>query len=138
MCLHFKLTENSNPLVAQQDREVFKVLHKTREGALISPFRQYPYELNKECESDLGEAEIVVSSTMTPYFQVSEGLHSVATYNEARRLIIRLKMDSISFGQPVADNRIFRAIIPEGAVYYIGINGDVVSNRLKLLEEAYS
>lgn len=99
------------PKKATHDILVFKLL--TPE--LKSPYKNFQYTLGKEFSAKIvkkmnpswGEFAIVVN----------EGLHAWRTGERAQNLSCNSR-------------KCYPAIIPKGALYYIGDNDDIVSNKL--------
>lgn len=119
MCLY---TKQIAPKVAEKDIVVYKVLDYN----MGSPYYGLLYHLNRKITSDLN----IYDSRWhlgTQLLTVEEGLHSctkrIAAYLIQRYLNIYYKKSGITYS-------VYKAIIPKGSKYYIGLNNDIASDAL--------
>lgn len=102
------------PRKTYKAKVVFKILRVGRAGGLSSPHR------NTRWKSKSMKAEIETN----PWGKsVYGGIHAFRTYERAERHVMEM-------GNP--SWKIFKASIPVGSKYIIGLNGDIVSNHLKV------
>ena len=125
MCLQ---TTWDAPKTARKDIEVFKYFREIEDNKLMSPFYHMVYELNKLYCTEMvvteGSQSFDDKATKDRRFypkefltEISEGFHSALT---AERL---------------EESLIYRCKIPKGALYFIGLTGLVVSNKIIILEK---
>lgn len=129
MCLRISEKHHltGEPLVAKRARRVFKLLEyiggKSRLWA--SAFRGHKYAFGRE---ESAELFVVPRWDWIANKTVKDGLHAytgrAAAYRHAKNW---------SSGGP--RHAAFIAIIPKGAKYYIGTDGDIVSNKLIVTRE---
>ena len=160
MCLHFPRDENSSqvpePLNAYEDIEVFKVLRlreptiytvreEDPERVMHSPFRLMTWRLGgtrvatlAKPERRLVHADHDGPSMPTPYWAIEEGLHAMRTKQDANKFIHRFKteycMGMMSRGG-MPDLRVFLAVIPKYAKYFIGVDGDIAASQMTIVRE---
>jgi len=108
-----------NSLIAKEDINVFKILTRGN----FAPFKSFLYEKGMHYYQEgkpfgIGKIEKPWYSSMWR-FDVEQGLHSYTSKSKAE--------EHLSF---YINIKIVKMIIPKGALYYIGINGDVVSSEL--------
>lgn len=119
MCLY---TKQIKPKVAEKDIVVYKILDYN----MGSPYYGLLYHLNRKITSDL---QIYDSRRFlgTQLLNVEEGLHSftkrIVAYLTQRYLNIYYKKSGITYST-------YKAIIPKGSKYYIGLNNDIASDAL--------
>lgn len=119
----------SGPYIAQERKLVYKVLRKERYGngkeRLVSPYRDYVYRPYTVHEASLRpRKELHYTGHAFKRGQaIHRGLHACTYVGSAKRLMADL-------GEGVC----VRAYIPKGATYYLGDNGDIVSNILMVLD----
>ncbi len=117
MCLiiDFKFAKRQGiayaPHIATRPILVWKMLEPSFawHNEWVSPYRLMPYAFGKEHESEL-------KIPSCPY-SIREGLHAFWHKETA--------LDRV-----YSDREIFPAIIPIGAEFFIGTNGEIVSNKL--------
>jgi hypothetical protein len=134
MCLLFN--KHTPIRIATKDIAVYKLLDKWGDKTLHSPFWSYKkwvigrkYSIpklgiiHKKGSSFDGYDEVSAMSKWKPgcIWSVAEGFHSSKTKERIQ--------DSSRY-------RIYKCIIPKGAEYITGIDGLMVSNQLKVIEEA--
>lgn len=115
MCLRInsQIHPNLQPLVAEEDIMVFKVLeHKKYEWK--TPYR------NKRVFFFFGKAKLHAKLNVENDEYVDKGIHSCLRSSTAASILL----------SNCDDGKVFTAIIPKGAEYFIGRWGDVVSNKL--------
>lgn len=113
------------PLVADKDILCFKHLRKNVYHYYYTPYQLKTVEFNKN-----GVAELVsnVKSEKLP-FTMNKSLLSLG-------FIITKGIHSFSFKKhPYYGTLCFKAIIPQGALYYVGNNKDLVSSKLIIFED---
>lgn len=131
MCLSIKLF--SRKQIADEDIEVFKVLRRFEYDPWTTPYRKVPVRFNAPMESKLGRGIISVNS----------GIHSYTTLSGARKAKAHMgDSDMLWAWSEPAQFRIFEAVIPKGAEYYLGeheyfdgfYTGSYASNKLIILD----
>ncbi len=119
MCL---ISHEVESTYAEKDIHVYKVLRRF-EGVLYSPyFKKFTWRLG-----EINQSQIIANRTQGKT-HVDNGLHSFMVLREAESLIIAEFNYSNEY-------HVYNAIIPAGARYYIGINGDLVSSHLKITQQ---
>lgn len=114
MCMRIK----TGPHKARSDKKVFKVLEVSdATGKLVSPYQETPYRLGRTMKSPIVARP--GCGGLQPGGGIDQGLHACTTLTATESH----RFDS-------CDWRVFRARIPAGATYYIGENGDIVSDQL--------
>src|SRR5687767_11820959 len=108
MCI--TVTKDGNPVqvrVAKRNIKVYKILEGTH--VLTSPYMSWPYELG-EVKTVLAEAwQYAVERGSALGYRVGEGgLHTYGSVEKARN-------------SGWSRGRIYEAIIPKGAEYYVGV-----------------
>lgn len=120
MCLY---TKQILPKVAKKDIVVYKVLDHN----MFSPYYGLSYLLNRKITSKLMRYDHVWNPS-TQIFIVEEGLHA---YTKRRVAYVKQhylnKVDGEDF---LTTYSVYKAIIPKGSKYYIGLNGDIASDAL--------
>lgn len=119
MCLYTKM---ETPATAEHDIEVFKVLRvdKYYPNAAFSPFRSMCYRF--------GFKHSAVLDSCSLDNEVNCGMHSFGDNDGAQ-------LERMEWGMP--DYKVFRAVIPKGALYYKGTYGmaeSYASDRLIIME----
>lgn len=117
MCLSInkKFHKNNKPLKAEKDIRVYKCLDVNQFG-ITTPFMYYPINF-EEGKCILTSRKLKVTSEDT----IIEGIHAYCTKERAT-------VTSSMF--PETGTTIFKAFIPKGTKYFIGDNGDIVSEKL--------
>lgn len=100
--------KRGKPHIAQQDIKVYKLLNKGR----ISPQMRYQWPAKL-----LVHAKLKVKK----HFNVFEGLHAYVTLKAAKRNTRTIFVDK---------RFVHHATIPRGALYYKGMNTDIVSTAM--------
>lgn len=122
MCLTIKgkyeKTKSDKPLprVAGRDKIVYKVLRRYGDD-LISFHQMYTYRLGKVYSSSLG---VEKAFSVWAGWKVEKGLHAY---------INRVTAENDLYNASIV---LIKCRIPKGAKYYLGMNGDIVSNRIIL------
>ena len=117
-----------NKRTAVNDIQVYKILkeRKTRifnRIKYVSPYYKFKYKLNKVYQSELE----LDSQTLDGVLMIEKGLHSFINLQHAEYYR--------AVGGPCCETWIiFKAIIPKGSTYYINEIGEIVSNKLKIVE----
>lgn len=158
MCLIMPRVENDNaprPQFAVEDIIVFKVLRlrkpttlfttgpKSVELVLTSPYRLTGWVQGetKKAMLDVPERRTDYSNgddNPTLYWGIEEGLHALRTRKDAYAFIEEFKTNffvKLREDVTLIDLRIFKAVIPSGSWYHVGVNGDIVADHLTLVEE---
>ena len=128
---------NSIPdlLTAYVDIPILKVGESKGENVMISPYRGFEYELGKTyC---LGQALRVRGTSW--YCFVNEGFHSynsldVYIHNESWAVLV-YKNSHYIINQYPPTVSVFKGIVPEGAHYYINRYGEIVSDKIVILNK---
>lgn len=105
--------------VAKKDIPVYKLLTLNRDGTFESPVREFPYTLNTVMVSPL---ETLTRRTIS----VDLGLHAFRDRNHA--------FSSLLYSHSIR-TLVLKAIIPKGSLYIKGVEGEIISNQLIVLEE---
>ena len=117
------------PLVAKTNIRVVKVLEQIID-LYYTPYRRmyvfFDTDGVMECKkTTLGLKRQFFSGRN--YWWVNEGYHSYVNSLAAEPILIN-----------ISGSLIFNAVIPKGSLYYIGKNGDVVSDQLIILNHCYN
>lgn len=127
MCLYIK----SGVHEAQTDIHVFKVLEpRFSGGRYITPFFFTPVNFNPQNIATMKSELLEVYDDDSETNVVRIGIHS----------FVNLKaVENYDFNRFSNTYHFCNAVIPKGARYYIGVDDDVVSDRLVIFEneEAY-
>lgn len=151
MCLFVSESHHPDlkPLIAEEDIEVIKFLvlpsiehrpHFVKDktqwipfmNPLRTPFREVPVEFdeNGECvmESELEKPQY---ASLSLYRIVSVGIHAYGKNRDnSSDWADIIQSYCLNFnGTP------FKAYIPKGAQYYVGIDGDIVANKMIIKNE---
>jgi len=128
--------------IAQEDISIFKVLYKSNnllysEKTFISIYRDFPYTLNKEVESEI-EMEPWKSGNIDVVFKA---LHS---YDPKSTSFVKIAGTRVHLyhndshgwlGNFFIDNCVrANGIIPKGSAYALNDTGEYISNRIILKE----
>lgn len=101
---------------------VYKIIMKTKTG-FKTPFRYYPVDFIKnEC--------VLKSKLIKDGYIVDNGIHAYRSLDRAVSEMENLKWFSFNCSFIV-----FKAIIPKFSNYYIGCDGDIVSNKMIITDE---
>lgn len=110
---------------AREDIKVYKILNKNRLFNIYkSPYQCTPYILNKEYTSVLCDS---ISHITERVFIVEEGLHTFLNKDDAIKHCLGGSSSWV----------VCEAVIPKGSKYAIGVQNDVVSNRLIVIKEIW-
>ena len=114
------------PKIADTDILVYKLLSLSSNGNIYTPYQGYRIDFKEGTfvypQTKIGKLNGI--SFFVPY--IDEGIHSCFSKNAITRIFnVRLYSNY--------DN-IYYAIIPKGSEYYIGMDGDIVSNNLIVFE----
>ena len=128
MCWETRLKECQIKRTAVNDIQVYKILRERRTWILnrikyISPYYDRRYKLNKIYKSRLE----LDSQTREDVLIIKKGLHSFTNLQHAEYYR--------AAGEPYCETWIiFKAIIPKRSTYYTNEIGEIVSNKLKIVE----
>lgn len=119
MCLYSK---TGIIKTAKKDIKCYKVLetYKGRRYKFRSPFMDHKYYFNTLYKAKLVSEGVHGSDLI----RIDEGLHAFTSKEEARMLQGRSRVLFI-----------FKAIIPKGSLYCKGLDRDIVSNQLIILDK---
>jgi hypothetical protein len=120
------------PYVSHNGIKVYKVLRNPFslfDKDYLTPFQHKRIRFNKKGECTLTSEVIAVQTSWWYSFYINEGIHAWTSKKEAEYWV--LHHDGL-----LADERytIFEAVIPAGAEYYLGLDHDVVTNKLIIYE----
>lgn len=102
---------------------VYKIIMKTKTG-FKTPFRYYPVDFIKN--------EYVLKSKLIKNNHiVDEGIHAYRSLKTAVAYAYDISMNSWIRANYI----VFKAIIPKFSNYYIGCDGDIVSNKMIITDE---
>jgi hypothetical protein len=131
MCL---FTTQQEPLIAEEDIEVYKILRDD----LSSPSQEFKYEQNKlysteDEEKFIDYIDIDISDELSnkkvTYLKISKGFfHSYMLKKYSVNMMVYFSYFDNT------NRRLFKAIIPKGAKYYIG-DVDICSNKIIITSE---
>lgn len=112
-----------SPKMANNDIEVYKILRVSDES-IISPCFDFYWKLGTQYETNVcfKDAKRIIF----------EGFHSLRECPKANKYHWHTTNDKDIFIK-FTNDRIFKAVIPEGSTYYENEYGEIVSNKLKLL-----
>ena len=126
MCL---VTYWKFPKITLKDKVVYKVLLKQSDGTLYSPFMDSEYKLNKLYKEPFIKqffgTKQCLHKTFGPFW-----IHSHQYFESAKLLVYNKKIC-----ENVYNISVFKAIIPKFTLYYEGIDGDICSKKIILIEE---
>lgn len=111
MCLN---PTHSKVKIAEKDIIVYKRL-KIQGNRLLSPYTFFEYKLNKEYTVKTKLSDKTLR-------EVNRGLHAYQTEQKAK-------------DTKYPSDAIYIAKIPRGAIYKLGTNDDIVSNKLKVIKK---
>lgn len=115
MCFHIH-KDHRRVKTAKRDLTVWKRLHFTGSGTLLSPIIKFRYEKGKLYRTD--QSLVVYPSTNPQY--IDEGFHAYSSYAKCESNIY------LEFGESV-----FVCTIPKGAKYYWNpLTEEIVADRL--------
>lgn len=125
MCL---VSKQKQPCIAEKDIEIYKlVVKRPNSDQYLSLFEKFPYELNKEYEEN-GDPNQRYFNYNTNHSEISQGwFHSYSDYTIAIQHLI------MYISTPNWDVFLLPGVIPKGTPYYIGLEGDVCSKKIKLI-----
>lgn len=128
MCLFLQDQKQVEPSIATSSIKVYKVLEKNWNGRFFSPFRGKHYRFNELYRNKIGA---VHKREKVWFFEpkrnkIESGLHSC---------IDPISASFIGAGNNIS--KIFIAKIPRGSEYFLGENGDIVSNQLIISDREY-
>ena len=130
MCLFSK---QQVPKVAVEDIECFKIL-KELHGAYYTPYRDTPVKFNELMETGRNPF-IIGTRRVYDYYVIEEGyFHSCSTKEFADKEFNRIKIGCFRDKVKLPKLHIFKAIIPKGTHYYVGVNGDLCSDKLIIMK----
>lgn len=110
--------KNPKPNIAESNMIVYKVLERVK-GELIAPFRRNNYVIGRLYEAKFGIKR--VADWKSHGFEIEEGLHAFVDPNSSIAQEVKSRSDN---------NVILYAKIPKGSEYFLGTDGDIVSNKL--------
>lgn len=121
MCWRSYKPEWQKPHTAEYDIPVFKVLSIQKaynKIAFYSPIQEFRYKPNKIYTQNLR-----IVKTPIDIMEITEGLHSLAVYTAAAKYATQIGPQAV----------VLRAEIPKGSLFYRNENGEIVSEKLKVL-----
>ena len=116
-----------SPKIATNDIEVYKIL-RVLDESIISPCFDFYWKLGIQYEINICFKD---KKTI-----IHEGFHSLREYPKADNYNWYITNDKHLFIK-FTNDRIFKAVIPEGSIYYENEYGEIVSNKLKILYGCY-
>ena len=135
MCLNVKNKwhKDGKPLIAEEDFVVFKVLyHSVFVDVILTPVRQCPIIFTN------GKAILKAKLHMFTGYNYAfkkcitvctRGIHAFLN-SKSQRMIL--------WGHNSRKLHAHKAIIPKGTKYYIGEEGDIVAEKMIILEKTYN
>ena len=133
MCLYTKQLE---PKIAEEDIEVSKILKK-QNGRWVTPYRNYPVKFNEVMEAEsIYTKEYLLNpynyKIVYEYREITEGFfHS----NNTDEVIKEFQIAHSREKKKCPEVKVFKAIIPKGSEYYVGVRTDICSTKLIILNE---
>ena len=146
MCLYVDtnkhLANNSFvPKIAETDILVYKLLCLCSNEEFITPYQGYPISFEK---GKFVYPKTEIGKINCEFFTIDEGIHSYFSKSaiehildiryshiDSKNLIVFENENEIVYNKY---DSIHYAIIPKGSKYFIGIDGDIVSNNLIVFE----
>lgn len=126
MCL---LSVREFPRTTNQDISIFKIL-TVEKDKLLSPWKSMEYELNElyinKCEvipKKMYDYYIIESGYYHAFVNLKSVLSKINHYPELKKLYKNGKL------------KIFKGIIPKNSKCYLGVENDIASNQIKIIEE---
>ena len=117
------------PLVAEEDIHIFKVLHVRPNARVETPYTLYPVKFDKKNRCIL-EAELNPQWFARGVTVVREGIHGYVNRFAADKEALILNRGT-SMTCPTS---VYQAIIPRGTKYYIGDNEDIVAEKMVIIK----
>ena len=112
-----------NPRIALEDIVVFKVmLWDHQNGKYTTPVMNTPVDMYCKTGIITGAMRVLPSDGRAYY--VDRGVHSFLTTKNGLEMVQYCRQRTRL--HPI----LFKAIIPKGTLYFIGMNGDIVSAKL--------
>ncbi len=134
---------NNEPLTAKEDIVCYKFLYKNLLHGGTSPLQSHCFwEEGKIKEEQMGEPELYAIRT----YQITKGFHALISKDMAfkfNRVVYESDTSNTSLttsGGEIPTIREYtkkvnaKMVIPKGAKYFIGLNDDVVANKMKFVE----
>ena len=117
MCLYV----NSKVLIAKENLRCFKVLQKRNMNGYCTPFMCMPINFRYGmAKADIVGELRVYRSLMRPGHEIHQGIHAYCAKKYADKI----------WGFLLNSHEIKNAIIPKGAQFCIGQDGDVVATKM--------
>ena len=128
MCLIVKNKwhKDGKPLIAEKNLPVFKVLHKDIRRGLETPVFEYPIVFTDGKATMESELFVVKSICEKNLYLCYNGIHAYLNRLSSRELRWKFTRRNTS---------VYKAIIPKGAEYLIGNNGDIVSTKMIIFDK---
>ncbi len=123
------LFSRPKPLVAKTNIPVFKILLPIR-NLYITPFQRARVFFDADGVAEGKKTALGLQHRRfegESWWEVNEGYHSYTNSIDGKAALVDTPSGSI-----------FNAVIPKGSLYYIGENGDVVSDQLVILSHQYN
>ncbi len=117
------------PLVAKTNIRVVKVLEQISDS-YYTPYQGMCVFFDANCVMECKKTTLGLKRQFFSgrnYWIVNEGYHSYVNSLAAEPILMS-----------TSGSLIFNAVIPKGSLYYIGKNGDVVSDQLIILNHCYN
>ena len=112
------LEASKNPLIAKKDMTVYKAVRPVNENKFQAIYQTFTFEKGYHYYQTGKEFSFIVSLvTYSP-----DSLYNLRVYRGLHSYIRKYQAQSKGHTE--------RVIIPKGAKYFIGKNGDIVSNQL--------
>lgn len=128
MCLVVKNRwhKDGKPLIAEENLPVFKVLRKDERRGLETPFYEYPIAFSDGKAVMKSALAVLEPRSYNDSYICYKGIHACLTRLSSRALACKCP-----------DGSVYKAIIPKGAQYLIGINGDIVSTKMIIFDKKW-
>lgn len=123
MCL---ATTQIKPYIADSDISCYKILVPVSSSNYITPYRDFSFPLNTII-TDSAEEHIVEVFGMT---MIESGYFH--TFNSKERVLEEIEI--LRRKSPKMKLKVFKAIIPKGSNYYVGLRSDLCSSSLMIID----
>jgi hypothetical protein len=119
MCLTIK--NKTSRRVAKHDIHVYKCLDKTKEGEYLTPFMNFPIAFGADGICTL-ESELIMNFAS----YISVGIHGYVDPAAALNTELDFRDNDSTM--------VYHAIIPKGAKYYLGSDGDIAADKMLIFQ----
>lgn len=127
MCWTSKYTPHKK--IAEETIIVYKYLTKD----LRSPFQFYQYTRNKKAPEET-LSTVLCKKGQSNFWHIVKGYHSCRNIDSAESYFYKSLYGSIGY----KDFKLYKCIIPKGAIYYRNEYGHIVSNTIVIKRKCFN